>query len=133
MTTTPCQQDPERWVGKNPKHRADAARICRTECPVLDQCRAGLFGTPGPDDHGVWAGTDYTDQDTISGRPCAVCGTINRAASGRHPRTCPGCIETKPCASCGEPFKRTYHSENAWAAAKFCSHKCSGHGAKVAA
>ena len=134
MTTTPCQRNPEAWVGKDANLRAAAANICRTLCPVFEECKAGTFGTPGPDDHGVWAGRDHTnDEPAPLGRACAVCGTLNRATTGRHPRTCPGCFETKPCATCGEPFKRTYHSQRSWAAAKFCGHRCANDGARGAA
>lgn len=131
---TPCMEAPEAWVGKDDQLRAAAANDCRTKCPVFEECKAGKFGTPGPDDHGVWAGTDYTRTGgDVVGRPCAVCGKVNRSATGYHPRTCKGCIETKDCQHCGATFERTYHSNAVWAKAKFCDTICAGKGKKVAA
>ena len=125
---------PEAWVGKDARLRAEAAETCRTKCPVLEQCKAGIhpFTKPGPDDHGVWAGRDL-EPEADKGRACAICGTVNRSTTGHHPRTCKGCVETKPCASCGEDFPRTYHSDATWERAKYCGHECARNGAKAAA
>jgi len=122
---TPCQEAPEAWVGKDAKLRAEAARTCRTACAFLAQCEAGIFPftKPGPDDHGVWAGRDL-EPEADKGRPCAVCGTVNRSTTGHHPRKCATCIETKPCEGCGDEFLRTHHSDKTWAAARFCSTVC---------
>ena len=62
-----CRQDPGMWdessdddpVREKPSERhqrhAVAARICRTQCPVLDACTAALLAQTEPAG-GVWAG-----------------------------------------------------------------------------
>ena len=118
---------PEAWVGKDANLRAEAANVCKTACPVFEQCKAGTFPfiKPGPDDHGVWAGRDLTNEEAaVQGRACAVCGKVNRSATGQHPRKCATCLETKHCQRCEDEFPRTYHSDKTWESAKFCSTVC---------
>jgi hypothetical protein len=55
----PCTSGTDRlWFGSTSTHRAEAARICRNRCPVVDECRAAADELPAR--YGVWGGRDYT-------------------------------------------------------------------------
>ena len=102
---TPCQEDPEAWVGDDAKLRAQAAIECLT-CPMLKVCAAAAFNeTP---EFGVWAGVDYTP-----------------AASKPGPKPSSK-FEPKNCAECDRTFERTYHSSTQWESQRFCSNRCRG-------
>lgn len=51
-----CRDNPEAWTGTNiPRAERDRAKeICRTECPVFEQCKAAGAG----EDWHIWAGED---------------------------------------------------------------------------
>jgi hypothetical protein len=127
--TTPCELNPEAWVGDDVHLRLDAARRCGT-CPILDQCRT----RPAPD-FGVQAGTDYTPRTPK--RPfvtnCNACGLPMIGRAGRSKR-CPACVETKTCASCGGLFERDAKaSQRQWEARIVCGRACNGYQAKESA
>ena len=129
---TPCQSEPERWVGDDPDEREEAAHECGT-CPLRAECYARAI--ENGEEWGVWGGIDLRpgSQRRTPRRACVACGNLVPRTNGRQPRTCPGCVETKACAHCGHDFARTYQSEGAWERARFCGHRCAGLGAKVAA
>ena len=152
---TPCMEAPEAWVGKDANLRAEAANVCKTACPVFEQCKAGTFPfiKPGPDDHGVWAGTDYS-ADTIKPtaatnsvsnaqtKECVACGvTVTRDKQNAHDwarlRYCskkcysktiavPGLPDSKQCEHCGAGFDREGRTPKHWMALRFCGNSCAG-------
>lgn len=148
MTTTPCQEEPEAWVGDNDKLRAEAAKECAT-CPVLTECQRTMFGA---DKFGVVAGVDYGTKGNPTARSytprpeefkeCVVChDTIRRGKRGRADwekmRYCSkkcygstmaatGLPERKTCQECGVSFARAGRSPAHWLRAQFCGVACSG-------
>lgn len=132
---TPCQEAPEAWVGNDDKLRAEAANDCRTKCPVFAECLAGAFGKPGPDDHGVWAGTDYVNgKPVVVTQACANCGIqVGRSDAKFCSRECywasmvaEGEPREKTCPVCESEFRRGEKSSKQWRAARFCSNACAG-------
>lgn len=93
---TPCQdEDPELFfppAGVSPRR---AKEICRSGCPVLDNCLG--WALAAPETLGVWGGTSAPERAALrSGQPltraCADCGaTLERAGSGRPPTYCLPC------------------------------------------
>ena len=134
---TPCQEAPEAWVGTDADLLAQAAKDCHT-CPVYAACLAGKFGTPGPDDSGVWAGVNYVNGkpvDTQPQRKCDGCG--NGAVRRADARFCsPRCYwnsrmnhdvpREKTCAVCSTTFVRGDRSLKNWLKATCCSNRCAG-------
>ena len=63
---TPCFHDPDFWYSKEEEVIAEAKRICLSECPMLDACRAECDRyepNKGVGDWaGVWAGEDPRDR-----------------------------------------------------------------------
>ena len=104
---TPCQDDPELWVSDFPELRVEAVKGCAA-CPVLAECRAGMFGRPGAGDFGVWAGVDYS-RESVTAPPAP-------------PAAAP---EPKWCQRCGDSFtKKRNTSREEFERARFCSRAC---------
>ena len=82
---TPCQDDPELWVSDFPDLRVEAVKGC-TACPVLAECRAGMFGKPGPGDFGVWAGVDYSRESVTAVSPFTECAREGCTNTFTQPR-----------------------------------------------
>ena len=55
---TPCQSDPELWLSDFSSERAQAAAICKAQCPRLAACLAD--GLEGDNTWGVWGGVDLS-------------------------------------------------------------------------
>ena len=138
MTTTPCQRDPEKWVGDNNILRARAAKDCLT-CPVLDACRDGAFGDPRSTEYPmVWAGVEYVDGVPVEAKESAACAACGRKAVRRSDgkfcsRECyhastitPDLPREKACETCQEKFTRGDWNSTKWRAARFCSRQCAG-------
>ena len=121
---TPCMAYPELWTSDEADERENAAHACGT-CPIKDACLAGAQDRM--EEWHVWGGVDFTpgSQRKTPRRPCNVCGVLMPRTKGRQRTSCEGCIETKPCESCGHNFPRTYQSAKQWGEAKFCGHQCS--------
>lgn len=55
---TPCQSDPELWLSDFATERAQAAAICKAQCPRVAACLAD--GLEGGNTWGVWGGRDLS-------------------------------------------------------------------------
>jgi hypothetical protein len=83
---TPCQADPEAWLGEDIKLRAEAAAACLT-CPALEWCKTETARVLPV--HGVWAGRDYSSRSaTATPAVCALreCDVEFQQASVGPPR-----------------------------------------------
>ena len=94
---------PDLWFGMDGSGRsaaidmAEAKRVCRTECPVVDECLA--LAVANNEEHGVWGG--YTAEERWQlgmhtrrqYRYTAPCGT--ETAYRRHLRN-----DEQPCDAC---------------------------------
>lgn len=80
----PCQRDPEAWFAPEPETRFKAIRECRTNCPVIDQCRAYAHAAPA-ERNGIWAG----QQMEPNAKVCELCGKpFGRDTTKRAQRYC---------------------------------------------
>ena len=56
MTATPCQTKPDLWFSEAQADRDYAKALCRSVCPVRQQClRIAMDSSPRPQ-HGIWGG-----------------------------------------------------------------------------
>ena len=109
---TPCQADPEAWVGDDPALRAEAAEACHW-CPALEACRRAADA--GREQWGVWAGQDRSPHPyTGRGRP-------------RKDVQLPAPPAVKTCPHCGTEFTRGKRSRAEWAMKATCSRACTWH------
>ena len=141
--STPCQLDPEKWVGDDLDRRVEAVLACQS-CPLFDACARDA--TRNPPTHGVWAGVDYSRNSVTAGRisECLHCGiTVVSKKAGRPRRYCSAeCMyraryertqESRNCEACGKEFHKNGLSKRQWAGRRFCSQKCFGRPKAVAA
>lgn len=80
----PCQRDPEAWFSDQPDIRFAALQECRTNCPVINQCRTYAHADP-PERNGIWGG----QQMEPNAKVCERCGKpFGRDTNKRAQRYC---------------------------------------------
>lgn len=110
---TPCQTNPEMWVGDDPKARKWAAAQCQP-CPA----RTGWCGrlaaanaTKRKPDPGVIAGIDFTHAPNKGGRPPTVDKT--------------SLPTSKTCEHCGRQYTKNGKTNlGHWVRQRFCGRQC---------
>lgn len=148
---TPCQDDPESWVGNDATLRAQAALECLT-CPMLDACRRAVEADPSLR-FGVMGGVDYGEpvrkptRTVPEVKECAWCGKeielrsskrradwvkqrfCSRRCTGDAKKAEAGLPDTKVCVGCGVEFPRPEgRGATQWRVQEFCSIPCSARG-----
>ena len=109
--STPCQTNPEAWVGDDERTRAHAAREC-SKCPI--RMFAACQKLAKVDPFGVLAGRDYGT-------------TIKSAARIQAELDAPPIAEdVKECEACGSTIRRGNRDNADWAKLRYCSKKCYG-------
>lgn len=94
MRLSVCRAEPDLWFSE-PSRRL-AIHICRTHCPVRDQCEADAERIPCT--HGVQAGVVYDQfgepmeqQPKPSNRSCPTCAAMRPADTRKPPSNWPDC------------------------------------------
>lgn len=108
---TPCQDEPEAWVGDNDTARAQAAREC-ARCP-LDKF-AACQRLAKIDPFGVMAGRDY-------GTTIKSAARIEAIANAQ-----PLPEDVKECEACSDTIRRGNRDKADWVKLRYCSKKCYG-------
>lgn len=87
---TPCQRrDPDMWFSPNVFVKQRAGEICKTECPLVNECFA--LAKKNNEIHGVWGGVDFTTGGFQSNSPSAR----GLCRNGKHDLP-----EGGPCKAC---------------------------------
>lgn len=108
--STPCQTNPEAWVGDDDRTRAQAAREC-AKCPLTMFAACQKLAKVSP--FGVLAGRDYGT-------------TIKSAARIQAAHDNPIAEDVKECEACGVTIRRGNRDTADWVKLRYCSKKCYG-------
>lgn len=59
----PCRQtDPDRWFPEQGQNDGTAVTLCRTSCPVLQECRRWTLANPHLTAVGIWGGMTRSER-----------------------------------------------------------------------